>query len=67
MMPNNILQAALQSLGLTDKPKMLLNIVVTVCALSEEDNPAITGGINMIACAKIIGITPEALSFKGIH
>ena len=35
-------------------------------ALSAE-NPTNAIGINMIACAKMIGITPAVLTFKGIY
>src|SRR5690554_3318587 len=52
---------------LYSKPNILPNVVAMPWALSDEDNPAKTGGINIIGCAKMIGITPEAFSFKGIH
>jgi hypothetical protein len=44
---------------------ILLNAPID-CDVSDLDKPAKAAGINIIAC-KMIGITPEALSFKGIH
>ena len=35
--------------------------------LSESENPNKVTGINIIACAKIIGITPAALTLIGTY
>ena len=33
----------------------------------KKDEPPINAGTNMIACAKMIGITPDAFNFRGIN
>jgi len=52
---------------LYQKPKTSLKLFFICPANSDLNNPASADGTNIIACAKIIGITPDALSFKGIY
>ena len=46
---------------------MSVNALTIELASPREPKPANVNGINMIACAKMIGITPAALTFNGIY
>jgi hypothetical protein len=46
------------------KPEHITKAPTIDCDASDLDKPAKAAGMNIIACAKMIGITPEALSFE---
>src|SRR5690554_4048792 len=52
---------------LYQSPKISLKVDCTPCANVESDILAKADGTNMIACANIIGITPDAFSFNGMN
>ena len=47
------------------KSESVLQLFLVKLSLSEK--PANVTGINIIACANIIGITPAAFTFKGMN
>ena len=53
--------------ALYQKPSLFMNARVNALALSEVEKPASAIGMNMIACAKIIGITLAELTFNGMY
>ena len=50
---------------LYQNPEKSEKAATKLCTPSESDKPAKVIGINIIACANIIGITPAALTFNG--
>ena len=52
---------------LYQKPSLSMKARVKALALSEAEKPASAIGINMIACAKMIGITFAAFTLRGIY
>ena len=51
----------------SQNPEKSENSCTKPLAAVDVENPAKVMGINIIACAKIMGITPAAFIFKGIY